>query len=331
MSPRALITGVAGQDGTYLTELLAQKGYQVFGVVGPRPAEGADCLGQYCSFEPVEADLTKGDSLDDVIRRVRPDEVYNFAAISSVSESWTHLAAVADVNATGVARLLEALRRHAPQARLCQAVSAEIFGNSSESPQTESTPIHPVTPYGAAKAYAHFLMRIAREGMAMFTCSAILYNHESPRRPLDFVTRKITDGVARIHYGLDDRITLGNVDAARDWGFAGDYVEGMWRMLQQPVADDYIFATGDVHTVGEFCDLAFSHVGLNWRDHVVVDEALCRVVDRISPVGDATKAHMELGWRPQTSLRQLVAMMMDADLARYQAHEHDGTSLSESF
>jgi GDPmannose 4,6-dehydratase len=247
---------------------------------------------------------------------VVPDEVYNFAGLSSVRLSWEHPALVADVNATGVARLLEALREHAPGARVCQASSAEIFGHPAESPQTESTPVRPATPYGSAKAAAHFLVQNAREGWGAFACNAILYNHESPRRPASFVTRKITDGVARIKLGLATDLRLGNLDSARDWGFAGDYVEGMWRMLQAETPDDFILAAGVAHTVRNFCEVAFAHVGLDWQDHVVVDPEFLRPVDTQAPVGDASKALALLGWRPETTFVQTVEMMVDADLER---------------
>ena len=316
---RALITGAAGQDGTYLTELLLSKGYDIWGVVGPEPGEyAAWAAGQGEHLHLCQADLADAGSLDKLVAEVAPDEVYNFAAISSVSLSWERPALVADIDATGVARLVESLHKHAPTARLCQASSAEIFGHPAESPQTERTPIRPATPYGSAKAYAHFLLRNARDGWGMFACNAILYNHESPRRPPSFVTAKITDGAARIKLGLSDELRLGNLDSARDWGFAGDYVEGVWRMLQAETADDYILATGVAHTVRDFCDAAFSHLGLDWERHVVVDPAFFRPVDTQAPVGDASKARMALGWEPRTTLHDMVAMMVDADLARLQ-------------
>ena len=314
---RALITGAAGQDGTYLTELLLLKGYEVWGVVGPEPGEYlAWAAAHEERLHVCDADLADAASLDRLIAEVVPDEVYNFAAISSVALSWEHPALVSDIDATGVARLLEVLRRRAPRARLCQATSAEIFGEAVESPQTEETPIRPVTPYGSAKAHAHFLVRNAREGWGMFACSAILYNHESPRRPPSFVTRKITDGAARIKAGLATELRLGNLDAARDWGFAGDYVEGMWRILQADAPDDYILATGESHTVRDFCEAAFSRLDLGWSEHIVVDPEFFRPVDRQAPVGDAAKARSVLGWEPRTTFREVVEMMVDADVER---------------
>lgn len=317
MTQRAIITGAPGQDGTYLAELLLAKGYEVFGVLGPDAgdyAEWAKSRGE--RLHVAEADLTDAASLARLIRDVAPHEVYNLAALSSVAVSWEHPALVFDVNASGVARLLEALRDHAPQARFCQATSAEIFGNTDEPIQSESTIVHPITPYGSAKACAHFLVQNAREGWGTFACSAILYNHESPRRPTGFVTRKITDAAARIKLGLAEELRLGNLDSARDWGFAGDYVEGMWRMLQAERADDYVLATGVAHTVRDFCAAAFGHVGLSWEDHVVVDPEFFRPVDRQAPVGDATKAREELGWEPRVPFAEVVAMMVDADLER---------------
>jgi GDPmannose 4,6-dehydratase len=314
---RALITGAAGQDGTYITELLLSKGYEVWGVVGPEPGGYLEWAGRQGErLHPSEADLCDAGSLARLVADVVPDEVYNFAGISSVRLSWEHPALVADVNATGVARLLEALREHAPEARACQASSAEIFGHPAESPQTESTLVRLATPYGSAKACAYFLMQNAREGWSSFACNAILYNHESPRRPASFVTRKITDGVARISLGLATDLRLGNLDSARDWGFAGDYVEGMWRMLQAETPGDFILATGVAHTVRDFCETAFAHVGLAWQDHVVVDPEFLRPVDTQAPVGDASKALAVLGWRPETTFVQTVEMMVDADLER---------------
>lgn len=312
---RALITGAAGQDGTYLTELLLAKGYDVWGVVGPEPGEYAAWAAQQGEhLHLCDADLADASSLKRLVADVVPDEVYNFAAISSVAASWNHPALVADIDATGVARLSEAIRAHAPNAHLLQATSAEIFGEASESPQTERTPVCPITPYGAAKAYAHFLMRNAREGWGAFACSAVLYNHESPRRPTAFVTRKITKAAARIKLGLQSELRLGNLDAERDWGYAGDYVEGMWRILQADEPGDFILATGQVHTVRDFCEAAFSRVGLDWRDHVVVDPEFFRPVDRQAPVGDSSKARAMLGWEPRTGFREIVEMMVDADM-----------------
>lgn len=320
MARRAIITGAAGQDGTYLAELLLAKGYEVFGVSGPEPGDYLEwAAAQGGQLHPVQADLADAESLRSLITEARPDEVYNLAAISSVAASWDHPALVSDINATGVARLIEALRDHAPDARLCQATSAEIFGNTAGTRQDESTPIRPITPYGSAKACAHFLVENVREGWGMFAANAILYNHESPRRPEGFVTRKITLGAARIKSGLADELRLGNLDSARDWGFAGDYVEGMWRMLQADAPDDYVLASGKAHSVRDFLAAAFGHLDLDWQDHVVVDPDLFRPVDRQAPLGDASKARIQLGWEPKTTFAELVAMMVDADLARIQA------------
>lgn len=317
---RALITGAAGQDGTYLTELLLLKGYEVWGVVGPEPGEYlAWAAAHEERLHVCDADLADAASLDRLIAEVVPDEVYNFAAISSVALSWEHPALVSDIDATGVARLLEVLRRRAPRARLCQATSAEIFGEAVESPQTEETPIRPVTPYGSAKAHAHFLVRNAREGWGMFACSAILYNHESPRRGYEFVTRKITRGAAQIKLGLAKDLRMGNLDAVRDWGFAGDYVEAEWRMLQQDQPNDYVIATGKGHTVRELCQLAFSRLGLNYQDYVVFDERFYKPPETVPLIGDASRAQQELGWTPQVTFEKMVEMMVDVDLAELQA------------
>ncbi|HET6351623.1 MAG TPA: GDP-mannose 4,6-dehydratase [Coriobacteriia bacterium] len=314
---RALITGAAGQDGTYLTELLLSKGYEVWGVIGPEPGDYLSWAAtQGEDLHPCEADLSDKDSLDRLIAEVVPDEVYNFAGISVVSMSWEHPVAVFDINATGVARLIESLREYAPDARLCQASSAEIFGHPAESPQTETTPIRPVTPYGSSKAAAHFLVENAREGRGMFACNAILYNHESPRRPSSFVTAKIAEGAARIKLGLASELRLGNLDSARDWGYAGDYVEAMWLMLQADKPEDFVLATGVAHTVREFCDAAFSHVGLNWEDYVIVDPEFFRPVDSQAPVGDATKAREALGWEASKPFAAIVGEMVDGSPVR---------------
>jgi GDPmannose 4,6-dehydratase len=316
MTKRALITGVAGQDGTYLSRLLVGKGYEVFGLTRACELAAAREICEPAGVRVLEGDLTDTASLEAAIDASRPDEIYNLAGRSSVGLSWTDPIPTGEVNALGVLRLVDAVRRLAPRARIFQASSAEIFGNPDRTPQDEQTPIAPITPYGASKAYAHFLMRNAREGWGLFACSGILYNHESPYRPLGFVTRKITDAVARIKYGRAETLRLGNLDAQRDWGFAGDYVEGMWLMLQADRPDDYVLATGVPHTVRDFCEVAFSHVGLDWRDHVEVAEEFLRPVDRQAPVGDASKARRQLGWEPRTGFEELVVMMVDADLAR---------------
>lgn len=321
MTRRALITGAAGQDGTYLTELLLSKGYEVWGIVGPQPGDYLQwAVGQGEGLHPCQADLADSASLDRLVAEVEPDEVYNYAAISSVALSWDKPTITFDINATGVARLVEVLNRRVPNARLCQASSAEIFGHPAESPQTEQTIIRPVTPYGSAKAAAHYFIQNVRDGWGMFACNAILYNHESPRRPLSFVTRKVSKGVAEIKLGLADELLLGNLDATRDWGFAGDYVEGMWRTLQAERPDDYIFATGSMRTVGELCEMAFHHAGLDWRDYVRVDNEFFRPLDQESSVGSAEKAKRVLGWEPRVTLEEIVAMMVDADVEALAPH-----------
>lgn len=325
MTRRALITGAAGQDGTYLTELLLGEGYEVWGVVGPQPGDYLRWAAEQGErLHPCQADLADGESLDRLVAEVLPDEVYNYAAISSVALSWEEPTTTFDVNATGVARLVEALKRHAPNARLCQASSAEVFGHPAESPQTERTVIRPVTPYGSAKAAAHYFVQNVRDGWGMFACNAILYNHESPRRPPSFVTRKVSKGVAHIKLGLADELLLGNLDVVRDWGFAGDYVDGMWRTLQAEQADDYIFATGMMRTVGELCDVAFRHAGMDWRDYVRVDERYLRPLDQKSSVGSAEKAKRVLGWEPKVTFQEMVAMMVDADIDALDDEQRQG-------
>jgi GDPmannose 4,6-dehydratase len=317
MPKRALITGVAGQDGTYLSELLLGKGYEVYGVLGPYPGAFLEWAAQYEGrLFPVQADLTDMESLLRAVELSHPDEVYNFAAQSSVGDSWTEAVATTEVNAVGVLRLLEALRQLAPEARFFQAASAEMFGNAAETPQSETTPLKPCSPYAAAKTYAFHIVASYRESHGMHASNGIMFNHESPMRGMQFVTRKITDGAARIKLGLAGDLHLGNLDAGRDWGFAGDYVEAMWLMLQRDSPDDYVVATGDVHTVREFCSAAFSHLGLDYERHVVVDPAFFRPVDVSVFCGDATKARQVLGWEPKVRFEELVAMMVDADMKR---------------
>jgi len=320
---RALITGAAGQDGTYLTELLLSKDYVVYGVPGPCPGDFGERVersgGRLMSLE---ADLTDMPSLLRAVEAARPDEIYNFAAQSSVGESWTEAVATTEVNAVGVLRLLEAIRALAPDARFFQAASAEMFGNTPQMPQRETTPLHPRSPYAASKTYAFHVVGSYRDSYNLHVSNGIMFNHESPLRGLQFVTRKITDGVARIKHGIADQIELGNLDAQRDWGFAGDYVEAVWLMLQQDIPDDYIVATGVVHTVRDFCEAAFSHVGLDYREHVVVDPRYFRPVDVHTLYGDPTKARKVLGWEPKVTFEQLVAMMVDADMERVALTAH---------
>lgn len=318
MTNRALVTGVAGQDGTYLTELLLSKGYEVFGLVGPSPDETLNSMlseaGERLTL--LRGDLTDMDSLLGAVATAMPDEVYNLAALSFVGDSWERALETTEVNAVGALRLLEALRLEAPAARFMQAASGEVFGRVQGGPQNESTPLHPRSPYGVSKAYAFFITMNYRESHGMFAANAVLFNHESPRRGLSFVTRKITDGAARIALGLADSLPMGNLDVKRDWGFAGDYVDAMWRTLQQDEPDDFVIATGEAHSVREFCEAAFERVGLEYRDYVTVDERFMRPADVDVLLGDASKAHRELGWRPTVTFRQLVDMMVDADVER---------------
>jgi len=320
MRKRALITGVAGQDGTYLSQLLLGKGYEVHGVTGPYPGGFAETVAHNAGrVFWLDADLTDMKSLLAAVDASRPDEVYNFAAQSSVGSSWTEAIATTEVNAVGVLRMLEALRQLKADARFFQASSAEMFGNSPEMPQRETTPLHPRSPYAASKTYAFHIVGSYRESYSMHASNGIMFNHESPLRGPQFVTRKITDGVARIKLGLADELRLGNLDAKRDWGFAGDYVEAMWLMLQQETPGDYVIATGEVHTVRDFCAAAFAHVGLDWERYVVVDPEFFRPVDVNVLYGDPTKARTVLEWEPKVRFEELVAMMVDADLERASA------------
>ena len=322
MTKRALITGVAGQDGTYLSELLLSKGYEVFGVVGPYPGDFYERAARHGGrLQALEADLTDMASLLVAVETAQPDEVYNFAAQSSVGDSWGDALATTDINAVGVLRLLEAVRAVSPSARLFQASSADMFGNADESPQRETTPLRPESPYAVAKAYGFHIVAAYRKSYGLHASNGIMFNHESPLRGTNFVTRKITEGVARIKLGLASELRLGNLDARRDWGFAGDYVEAMWLMLQQDRPDDYVVASGETHTVREFCEAAFSHVGLGYSDHVVVDPAFLRPTDVSVQWGDASKARTALGWSPKVAFPELVAMMVDADLERLRQAE----------
>lgn len=317
VTKRALITGVTGQDGSYLAELLLAKGYEVYGMLrrgsSPNLARISHLEGR---LHLVPGDLLDSQSLWEVVETARPDEVYNLAAQSFVGASWRQPLLTSECNALGVTRLLDAVRRLAPQARFYQASSSEMFGQVRETPQRESTPFHPRSPYGVAKAYGHWITVNCRESYGMFACSGILFNHESPRRSVEFVTRKISDGVARIKLGLADELVLGNLEARRDRGFAGDYVEAMWRMLQQPEPDDYVIATGQAHSVQDFVATAFAHVGLDWQPYVRQDSQYLRPAEIDLLVGDSAKAHRALGWRPTVGFAELVAMMVDADLRR---------------
>ena len=312
--PSALITGVTGQDGSYLAELLLAKGYDVHGVVRPGDGVPARPWSAAPRLRFLEGDLLDQTALDDAVAAASPDEVYHLAADSVVQSSWDQPVRSSDVTALGAARVLEAVRRHAPAARFFNASSSEIFGAARESPQRETTPVAPRTPYGVAKAFGHFLTRTYREGLGLFAVSGVLYNHESPRRGPGFVTRKVTRAVAAISRGSQRELRLGDLDARRDWGFAGDYVDAMWRMLQADAPDDFVVGTGETHTVRELCELAFDAVGLDYRDHVVSDPAFRRPAESALMVADASRARERLGWTPTVTFEQLVRRMVDADL-----------------
>ena len=317
MAKRALITGVTGQDGSYLAELLLGKGYEVWGVVRRSSSENyerIEHLREQIRF--VQADLLDQPSLTQALLESEPDEVYNLAAQSFVPTSWTQPVLTAEFTAVGVTRLLEAIKQVNPKMRFYQASSSEMFGKVLEVPQTENTPFYPRSPYGVANVYGHYITVNYRESYGMHCSSGILFNHESPRRGLEFVTRKVTDAVARIKLGLATELPMGNLDAKRDWGFAGDYVEAMWMMLQQPEGDDYVVATGETHTVERLVEVAFSHVGLNWKDHVTLDERFVRPAEVDLLIGDPAKAREKLGWQPKVGFEQLVQMMVDSDLER---------------
>ena len=313
--PRALITGVTGQDGSYLAELLLEKGYEVFGMVRRASTENFARIEHLRSdIELVQADLLDQLSLITVLQRLRPRAVYNLAAQSFVPTSWEQPMLTAEFNAVGVTRLLEAVRLVDRSIRLYQASSSEMFGKVREVPQTEQTPFYPRSPYGVAKVYGHYITVNYRESYGLFACSGILFNHESPRRGKEFVTRKISDAVARIKLGVATELRLGNLAARRDWGYAKDYVHAMWLILQQDQPDDYVVATGEEHSVQEAAEVAFGHVGLNWRDHVREDPALLRPAEVDHLIGNAAKARAKLGWKPTVSFKGLMELMVDADL-----------------
>lgn len=314
----ALITGITGQDGSYLAELLLAKGYHVVGVVRRSSTTPYERIAHLVDkVELVSADLLDQTSLTDVVQACKPVEIYNLAAQSFVQTSWQQPVLTGEFTALGVTRMLEAMRKAAPNARFYQASSSEQFGKVVETPQRESTPFYPRSPYGVAKVYGHWITVNYRESFNLFAVSGILFNHESPRRGLEFVTRKISDGVARIKLGLQKEIRLGNIDARRDWGFAGDYVEAMWRMLQQDSPDDYVIGTGETYAVRDFLKSAFDVVGLDYREYVVHDEKFYRPAEVDLLVADPSRAKKELGWAPTVALPQLVEMMVEADLARY--------------
>src|SRR4051794_26301515 len=315
--PKALITGITGQDGSYLAELLLSKGYQVVGVVRRTSHHSYERIEHLLDrIEVVAADLLDQHSLTVVLQESRPDEVYNLAAQSYVPTSWTQPVLTGEFTALGVTRILEAIRLVHPSARFYQASSSEMFGRVTQTPQSESTSFYPRSPYGVAKVYGHWITVNYRESYGLYAVSGILFNHESPRRGIEFVTRKVTDGAARIKLGLARELRLGNLDARRDWGFAGDYVEAMWRMLQQPKPGDYVIGTGQTHSVRELVEAAFGHVGLDWRKHVVSDPKYMRPAEVDLLLADPAKARRELSWTPTVKFNELVAMMVDADLTR---------------
>jgi GDPmannose 4,6-dehydratase len=315
MSKTALITGITGQDGSYLAEFLLNKGYRVYGLIRRLSTPNISRISQIINqITLVEGDLSDQVSLDVALQAVQPDEIYNLAAQSFVATSWKQPTCTTDITGLGAVRVFEAARRVCPGVKIYQASSSEMFGEAKESPQNESTSFNPKSPYACAKVYAHQMAMNYREGYGTFICCGIGFNHESPRRGLEFVTRKITYGMARIYHGYDKELRLGNLEAKRDWGFAGDYVEAMWLILQQDQPDDYIIATGENHSIKEFVSLAAREVGLNWRDYVVVDERFYRPIDVHSLCGDNTKARDKLGWRPRVSLPELVKVMAKADL-----------------
>ena len=315
--PKALITGVTGQDGSYLAELLLSKGYEVVGVVRRTSHDSYERIEHLLErIQVVAADLLDQHSLTVVLQETQPDEVYNLAAQSYVPTSWTQPVLTGEFTALGVTRILEAVRLVHPRAKFYQASSSEMFGRVTETPQRETTPFYPRSPYGVAKVYGHWITVNYRESYNLYAVSGILFNHESPRRGIEFVTRKVTDGVARIKLGLAKEILLGNLDARRDWGYAGDYVEAMWRMLQQPTPQDYVVGTGQTHSVRDLVDAAFGHVGLDWRKYVKSDPRFMRPAEVDLLQADPSKAKRELGWSPTVKFGELVAMMVDADLER---------------
>jgi GDPmannose 4,6-dehydratase len=323
MAGIALITGITGQDGSYLAELLLEKGYQVHGMFRRSSTETFERVKHLeGKIELHPGDLIDQQSLLSLLAKVQPTEVYNLAAQSFVPTSWQQPQLTGEVTGLGVTRMLDAVRLVNSKIRFYQASSSEMYGKVHETPQRETTPFHPRSPYGVAKVYGHYITMNYRESYGMFACSGILFNHESPRRGLEFVTRKITHAVAKIKLGLADELRLGNLQARRDWGFAGDYVRAMWLMLQQKQADDYVIGTGQTHSVEEFVEAAFEHLGLNWRKYVVVDPKFHRPAEVDLLLSDPAKARRALGWQPQVGFRELVTMMVDADLALL-SHEHD--------
>jgi len=314
---RALITGVTGQDGSYLAQLLLEKGYEVYGVRRRTSTPNYENVESFKDqIKWISGDLTDMASLIEAVKISNPDEVYNLAAQSFVAASWPQPLATGQYTALAVTNMLEAVRIMKPDAKFYQASSSEMFGKVVETPQKETTPFYPRSPYGVAKVYGHWITVNYRESFNMFACSGILFNHESPRRGLEFVTRKVTDAVARIKLGLQHELRMGNLDALRDWGYAGDYVKAMWLMLQQDEPDDYVISTGEMHTVRELLEVAFSYVGLNYEDYVVIDPEFVRPAEVDLLLGDCTKAKEQLGWELEVDFKGLIHMMVDADLAR---------------
>ncbi len=319
MSKTALLTGISGQDGSYLAELLLEKGYDVYGLVRRLSTPNTTNISHIISqIHLIEGDLLDQTSLNTAVKEVQPDELYNLAAQSFVGTSWTQPVLTGEITGLGACRIFEAVRRECPSARVYQASSSEMYGKVQETPQNEKTPFYPRSPYGCAKLYAHWLAINYRESYNLYISNGILFNHESPRRGLEFVTRKITDGVARIAHSMSKELHLGNIDSKRDWGFAGDYVKAMWLMLQQDKPDDYVIATGEAHSIKEFLDIAFREVGLDWQDYVMRDPKFMRPAEVEYLRGDYTKAKKVLGWEPEISFEYLVKMMVEADMDRYE-------------
>ncbi|HET9838710.1 MAG TPA: GDP-mannose 4,6-dehydratase [Candidatus Angelobacter sp.] len=318
---RALITGVTGQDGSYLAELLLGKGYEVYGMLRNIRREAHKRLAGIASrIQLVEADLTDQSSLDRVLQQVRPDELYNLAGQTFVPVAWSQPLLTMEITGMGALRLLEAMRRHSPRTKFVQASSSEIFGKAETPQQNENTRMQPTNPYGAAKLFAHHVTINYRESYGMFASSCISFNHESPRRGVEFVTRKVAQEAARIKLGQATKLKMGNLEGRRDWGFAGDYVRAMWLMLQRPEPDDFVIATGVTHSVKELLEVAFSYVGLDWKKHVEIDQTLVRPAEPDPLCGDSSKAQRVLGWKPEVSFRQLIEMMVEAELKALTAH-----------
>jgi len=317
MKKRALITGVTGQDGSYLAEFLLSKGYEVHGMVRRSSTETFDRIAHIKDkIQLRQADLLDELSLMKIMQEAKPDEIYNLAAMSFVPTSWSQPILTGEFTAIGVVRVLEAMRRVCPRAKFYQASSSEMFGMVREVPQTELTPFYPRSPYGVSKVFGHYITVNYRESYDLFAVSGILFNHESPRRGIEFVTRKVSDGAARIKLGLSKKLRMGNLDSERDWGFAGDYVQAMWMMLQQSTPDDYVVATGVAHSVRDLVAVAFDHVGLDWKKYVVVDPEFIRPAEVEHLLGDSSKAARVLKWKPKVDFKALVSMMVDADLKR---------------